>query len=262
MTAQERSRKAWSALSGGVRRIWRWWALRARPDPPPARVRLVAEWVARLLIGALGVSVLMVLALRWIPPVTTSYILQARVLSGSDLPDGIHRDWVSRRDISSELAIAVVAAEDQRFPEHHGLDLKAIQEALVEDDRQRGASTISQQVAKNLFLWPGGWVRKGIEAYFTILIEALWPKKRILEMYLNVAEFGPGIYGAEAASQRYFGKPAASLNRDESTRLAAVLPSPRRMSAARPSEYVRDRAAEIASEVRRLGGPSYLDGVW
>lgn len=251
-----------AALIGTAKRFWRWWAFRERPEHPVSRRRAVAEWSARFLIGIFAASAFIVLALRWVPPPTTAYVLRARIFQAGELPHGIQRDWTPRRSISDELAIAVVAAEDQRFPEHHGFDLAAIQEALDEEGRRRGASTISQQVAKNLFLWPGGWVRKGIEAYFTVLIEALWPKKRILEVYVNVAEFGPGIYGAEAASRHFFRKPAASLTRAEATTLAAVLPSPARMSAARPSEYVRRRAADIASEVRRLGGPAYLEGVW
>ena len=150
----------------------------------------------------------------------------------------------------------MVAAEDQKFPIHAGFDFDAIADA-IEDGGDggpaRGASTISQQVAKNLYLWPGrSWLRKAIEAYFTVLIETLWPKRRILEVYLNVAEFGPGVFGAGAAAQRYFGEPPSRLDRDEAARLAAVLPSPRRMHADRPVR-LRARRARTGSRPRRRG---------
>jgi len=150
-----------------------------------------------------------------------------------------------------------VAAEDQKFPDHHGFDLSAIGDALATGDR--GGSTISQQVTKNLLLWPGRSVlRKGIEAGLTVYLELLWPKQRILEVYLNVAELGPGIYGVGAASERLFDKPAARLNAREAALLAAVLPSPRRWSAAQPGPYVEERARNIRRQVQRLGGPGYL----
>jgi monofunctional glycosyltransferase len=155
----------------------------------------------------------------------------------------------------------VVAAEDQKFPSHRGFDVESIGDAWEQRarGRVRGASTISQQVAKNLFLWSGrSWVRKGFEAWFTVLIESLWSKQRILEVYLNVAEFGPGIYGAEAAAQRHFGKPAAALTRREAALLAAVLPDPRAMRAAVPSAYVARRARWIERQAAQLGGPAYL----
>jgi monofunctional biosynthetic peptidoglycan transglycosylase len=155
----------------------------------------------------------------------------------------------------------VVAAEDQKFPTHFGFDFQSISEALEENrERSRGASTITQQVAKNLFLWSGhSYARKLIEAWFAALIELCWPKQRILEVYLNIAEFGPGIYGAEAASQAFFGKPARLLNTYQSALLAAVLPNPRQMSAARPSSYVNGRAWEILLLARDLGGAKYLE---
>jgi monofunctional biosynthetic peptidoglycan transglycosylase len=146
---------------------------------------------------------------------------------------------------------------------HHGFDFESIAKVLEkEGGPRRGASTISQQVAKNLFLWPGKtYIRKGLEAYLTLLIETLWPKRRILEIYLNVAEFGPGIFGAGAAGQQLFGKPALNLSLWESSLLAAVLPNPKRMSAQNPSDYVRHRAWEIRSWVRKLGGANYLEGI-
>jgi monofunctional biosynthetic peptidoglycan transglycosylase len=164
--------------------------------------------------------------------------------------------------VSSHLPIAVVAAEDQRFPQHHGFDFDSIAGALEERlarGRVRGASTISQQLAKNLFLWPGrSWFRKAVEAYFTSVIELAWPKRRILEVYLNVAQFGPCIFGIGAASEQFFAKPASSLNPREAALLAAVLPNPVRLRADRPPPHVRQRAAWVRDQVARLGGSAYL----
>jgi monofunctional biosynthetic peptidoglycan transglycosylase len=164
--------------------------------------------------------------------------------------------------ISPYAGIAVIASEDQRFAEHWGFDLDSIQDAIEEREgggRSRGASTISQQVAKNLFLWPGrSWLRKGLEAYFTVLIELLWSKQRILEVYLNVAQFGDRIFGVDAASRRFFGKRASALSAREAALLAAVLPNPVRMRADDPSPYVRERARWIQRQMQSLGGPGYL----
>jgi monofunctional biosynthetic peptidoglycan transglycosylase len=164
--------------------------------------------------------------------------------------------WVNWKKISPCAPLAVVAAEDQKFPAHWGFDREAIAEAWherVEGVRVRGASTISQQVAKNLFLWPGkSFVRKGIEAYFTVLIEILWPKRRILEVYLNIAEFGDGVYGVGAASHTFFRKSPGRLEREECALLAAVLPSPLRLHLNRPSSYVLRRSGRILEEMDRL----------
>lgn len=200
-----------------------------------------------------------VLALRWIPPLTTAFILRERAFG----PEPVAHEWTPWSEISPELPLAVVASEDQRFPEHHGFDLKEIRSALEEEGRRRGASTLSQQVAKNLYLWPGGgYARKAVEAWFTVWIETLWPKRRILEVYLNVAEFGPGVFGAGEAARRYFGVAPAALSREQASRLAAVLPSPKRMSAARPSTYVLRRSNEIQTQMRALGGTPFLEGIW
>jgi monofunctional biosynthetic peptidoglycan transglycosylase len=214
-----------------------------------------------LAVGQIGVSfivlsVIVTLPLRWIHPVTTSFILQDRAASSAEM----RRMWTPFEEMSQHLPIAVVAAEDQMFPFHHGFDLESISKAMNEErDRPRGASTISMQLAKNLYLWPGrSMLRKGLEAWFTVLIELFWPKERILEVYLNVVEFGNGIYGAESASRYHFGKSVSQLGTYESALLAAVLPSPRRMSAGSPSSYVYRRATQITSEVRRLGGSGYL----
>jgi len=206
--------------------------------------------------AALLLSVVLVLPWRWIAPPTSAFMLR----EGSGSAGAIHHHWVPWSRISPQLPIAVVAAEDQKFPHHAGFDFESIAEALQDHRRRpRGASTISQQVAKNLFLWPGrSYLRKGLEAYLTVWIELLWPKRRILEVYLNCAEFGPGIFGAGAAAERLFGKSAARLTRYESALLAAVLPNPKRMSAGRPSAYVRERAREIVRAISQLGGPGYL----
>ena len=174
----------------------------------------------------------------------------------------MHHRWVPYDAISRNLALCVVAAEDQKFPAHHGFDVDSIVRATQEQRRRpRGASTISQQLAKNLYLWPGrSFVRKGLEAYFTVWLEQTWPKRRILEVYLNVAEFGPGIFGAAAASERMFGKPASELTLSEAALLTAVLPSPKRMSATHPSAYVRERASQIERIARALG-TRYVAGI-
>ena len=203
------------------------------------------------------VTVAIVLLLRWIPPPLSAFMLQQR-LSGIAVD---HR-WVPMDRISPHAALAVIASEDQNFFDHWGVDLKAIADAIEDNrtrKRPRGASTISQQVVKNLFLWPGrSYVRKGMEVYFTLLMEMLWSKQRILEVYLNVAEMGKGVFGVEAASQRFFHKPAGRLNRRESATLAAVLPGPKRMLADRPSDYVIRRTWQIIGQMNALGGTGFL----
>lgn len=209
----------------------------------------------------LALTVAAVLPWRWVAPTTTAFMVGQRL--SSDEP--VAYTWTPWDEISPDLAIAVVAAEDQKFPDHHGFDWTQIRDALEEGregGRMRGASTISQQVAKNLFLWPGqSWIRKGAEAYLTVWIELLWPKRRILEVYLNVAEFGPGVFGVGAAADRLLHKQPADLDMHDASLLATVLPSPRRMRVASPSEYMRSRAAEISRAVRQLGGPAYLEGL-
>ena len=170
--------------------------------------------------------------------------------------------WVDWSEMSPHVKMAVVAAEDQKFAAHRGFDLDEILEAVgerVDRGRRRGASTISQQVAKNLFLWPEPtYLRKSLEAYFTVLIETFWSKRRILEVYLNVAEFGVGIYGVEAASRRFFSVSASGLSAEQAALLAAVLPNPRRLRVDRPTPYLLERSAWIRDQARRLGGPDYL----
>jgi len=194
-------------------------------------------------------------------------MLSARVgaIAAHDSAYQTHYDWVNLEQISPHAALAVIASEDQQFPFHAGFDLKSIREAVRENQhrkRPRGASTITQQVAKNLFLWNGGgYVRKGLEAWFTVLIEAMWPKERILEVYLNIAEFGRGVYGVEAASRAFFHKPAAKLGRTEAATLAAVLPNPIRFRVDRPSRYVAARRDWILGQMRGLGGREYLEQI-
>jgi monofunctional glycosyltransferase len=210
-----------------------------------------------LLLFMLAISIAAAAVLRWVDPPLSAFMLWDRIGNDREL----RYEWVPLQHISSHLHITVVAAEDQKFPNHSGFDFQSIAEALDENrQRQRGASTITQQVAKNLFLWSGhSYTRKAVEAWFAVLIELFWSKQRILEVYLNIAEFGPGIYGAEAAAQAFFGKPAHKLNPYESALLAAVLPNPRRMSAASPSRYVHGRAWEILLASRDLGGAKYLE---
>jgi len=216
------------------------------------------------LTGWLVLTVLAVLLLRWVNPFTSAMMVEARLSAWAAQEPGYRTDfrWVSLEQVSGHAAIAVVASEDQLFPYHAGFDFNAIRTAVRESERGkrlRGASTISQQVAKNLFLWSGhSFVRKALEAYFTVLIEFLWPKERILEMYLNVAQFGDGIYGVQAAAERFWHKSAAQLSSADAATLAAVLPNPLKMHADRPSRYVLMRRDQILVQMRALGGESYL----
>jgi len=203
---------------------------------------------AMIAVSFIAISVVLVFSLRWIDPPTSSFIVQDRIGNWFASPKEKHplrHKWVDWPNIAWSAKVAVISSEDQRFAEHFGFDLKQINNALEERERGkrvRGASTISQQVAKNLFLWPGqSWIRKGFEAYFTLLIETLWSKQRILEMYLNMAEFGRGTFGVGAASEVYFHKPASRLSASDAALLAAVLPSPKRMRVDAPSRYVRSR---------------------
>ncbi|MBE5252753.1 monofunctional biosynthetic peptidoglycan transglycosylase [Mixta mediterraneensis] len=171
-----------------------------------------------------------------------------------------HSDWVGHDDISPWIGLAVIASEDQKFPVHWGFDMAAIESVLdSRDERMRGASTLSQQTAKNLFLWDGrSWLRKGLEAGLTVGIETVWTKRRILTVYLNIAEFGAGTFGVEAAAQRYFHKPASRLTMSEAALLAAVLPNPIRFHADAPSGYIRQRQQWIMRQMRQLGGERFL----
>jgi monofunctional biosynthetic peptidoglycan transglycosylase len=228
------------------------------------RLRRLLRGLSLAVAAWFAVTIATVVALRWIDPPFTSFMIQGRIAALFSRDPGYHfayewRDW---ERISKNAALAVVAAEDQAFPRHHGFDFEQIDKALEDRERGRrvrGASTISQQVAKNLFLWPGqSWFRKGLEAGITLLIELAWPKQRILEVYLNVAEFGRGAWGVQAASERFFQKDAARLTRSEAALLAAVLPSPRRFRIDAPTSYVRRRQAWIQRQMASLGGAAYV----
>ena len=218
-----------------------------------------------LLWFAVG-SVVLVLVFRVVPLPGTALMVERKVESWFDgKPIDLQRSWQPWDEISDDLKIAVIAGEDQKFSEHWGFDFGAIQAALAHNERGgsiRGASTLSQQVSKNLFLWSGrSWLRKGLEAWFTGLIEILWPKQRILEVYLNSVEWDDGVFGAEAAARHHFGTNAASLSRQQASLLAAVLPNPRVWSAGHPSIYVARRAGWIRQQMGHLGRDSYLAGL-
>ncbi|HFF8584664.1 TPA: monofunctional biosynthetic peptidoglycan transglycosylase [Raoultella ornithinolytica] len=206
------------------------------------------------------------IALFSILPVPFSAVMLERQIGAwlsGDFHYVAHSDWVGMDEISPWMGLAAIAAEDQKFPEHWGFDVSAIEKALAHNERQenrvRGASTLSQQTAKNLFLWDGrSWLRKGLEAGLTVGIETVWSKKRILTVYLNIAEFGEGTFGVEAASRRYFHKPASKLTASEAALLAAVLPNPIRFRADAPSGYVRSRQAWILRQMRQLGGEGFM----
>ena len=230
---------------------------------PGHRKSLLRRLLRLVLLAALafvGVSFGVVLALRWIDPSFTTVML----LQEGPVGD-LEHTWVSRDSIAWDAARAVIASEDQRFAEHHGIDFRQLNEAIEDyrdGDDLRGASTITQQVAKNVFLWQGrSVVRKALDAYFAVLIEICWPKERILEVYLNVAEFGPGIFGIEAAAHEHFGTTAEALSLPQAATLAAVLPNPLRMSASRPSDYVRGRREEIVEQVRLLEERGHYLGI-
>lgn len=235
----------------------RWRCLMARRRKPKPLSKRVAGLAAGLIVAVIAVSALLVVPLRWLAPPTSAFMLQDR--SGRD---PVHYEWTDWAALGDAAALAVVAAEDQKFAGHFGFDLESIHSSVMEyrdGSALRGASTISQQVAKNLYLWPGrSFVRKAVEAWFTLLIEATWPKRRILEIYLNIAELGPGLYGVPAASREYFGKPPAALTDGEAALLAAVLPNPHRLHAGRPSAYVHERQRWILRHMARMRRENWL----
>jgi len=236
-----------------------------------SKKRSPVGWVKRILLRTV-----LVLAVFWgggialfsILPVPFSAVMVERQLGAwltGDFSYVAHSDWVSMDEISPWMGLAVIAAEDQKFPDHWGFDISSIEKALAHNERNenrvRGASTLSQQTAKNLFLWDGrSWVRKGLEAGLTLGMETVWSKKRILTVYLNIAEFGDGVFGVEAAAQRYFHKPASRLTISEAALLAAVLPNPIRFKANAPSGYVHSRQAWIMRQMRQLGGEAFMTG--
>ncbi len=232
--------------------------------------RRVVRAGALLVVAGLGLAALATaipLALfRSAEPPTSAFMLRSHFADpATGWPcERVEQRWVDWEEISPHVPIAVVLAEDQRFRQHRGFDFRSIAEAVKEreDGRVRGASTISQQLAKNLFLWPGrSLLRKGLEAWFTVWIELAWPKRRILEVYLNVAQFGPCVFGVEAASRRFFDVGAAELEPEQAALLAAVLPNPLRLRAHNPGPYARERTAEILELMERLGRSAYFRGL-
>jgi monofunctional biosynthetic peptidoglycan transglycosylase len=227
------------------------------PKKNNGRMAQLKAFAYKTAVVLLSATIVVILLLRWVPPPTSAFMLRQQL-------SGHHVDyrWVPLKRISPQAALAVIASEDQNFFEHWGFDMGAIAGAIEDNHSRkhpRGASTISQQVAKNLFLWPQrSYLRKGIEAYFTVLMELLWPKKRILEVYLNIAQMGRGVLGVGAAARRFCPRPAGRLNRPEAATLAAVLPDPRDRVADRPSDYVIERRGQIMAQMKALGGIGFL----
>ncbi|MDQ7785622.1 MAG: monofunctional biosynthetic peptidoglycan transglycosylase [Desulfomonilaceae bacterium] len=235
-----------------------------RDAPARSRVSRLLFIIRRSIICLFILSLAVVVWLRWVPPYTSAVMIEerfSRFFSGKK-QDAIRYQWVDLESISPYMRLAVVASEDQSFPDHCGFDFESIRQAVEERKRRgrlRGASTITQQTAKNLFLWNGrSYVRKGFEAYFAILLELLWPKNRILEVYLNIAQFGDGVYGVGAAAKTYLHKSPSKLTRRDAALLAAVLPNPKRFKVRRPSSHVRTRRSWILRQMNLLGGVGYL----
>ncbi|WP_213878433.1 monofunctional biosynthetic peptidoglycan transglycosylase [Pseudomonas sp. dw_358] len=236
---------------------------RSSGQAKPSMLRALFRRLFKAALWFAAGSALLVLAFRFVPPPGTMLMVERKVQSWSDgQPIELQRTWRPWGQISDDLKVAVIAGEDQKFAEHWGFDFDAIQAALAHNERGgtiRGASTLSQQVAKNVFLWSGrSWLRKGFETWFTVLIETFWSKQRILEVYLNSAEWDDGVFGAEAAARHHFGVGAAYLSRQQASQLAAVLPNPRHWSAGHPDAYVQSRAAWIRQQMAQLGGDDYL----
>ena len=232
-------------------------------------MRMVLRWLRRVVFAFLVVSIGAVVAYRFIdPPVTPLMLIRSAESLAAGRSPAFHAYWVDLGAISPALLRTVIAAEDARFFTHHGVDVDAVEEARTYNARHRGkrrhgASTITMQCARNVFLWQGrNWVRKALEAYFSVLIEALWGKRRILEVYLNVVEWGPGIYGAEAAARHYFRLPASQLDVHSAALLTAALPNPWRWNPAAPTVYLATRAATIAERAAavRLAPLGYARG--
>jgi monofunctional biosynthetic peptidoglycan transglycosylase len=222
-------------------------------------------WLKRVLLAVLGLWLAGIILFAFLPVPFSAVMVERQIsawLSG-DFSYVAHSDWVSMDEISPNMVLAVMAAEDQKFPDHWGFDVAAIEKAISHNERRptriRGASTLSQQTAKNLFLWDGrSWVRKGLEVGLTAGIELVWTKRRILTVYLNIVEFGDGIFGVEAAAQHFFNKPAKRLTASEAALLAAVLPNPHRFKVKAPSGYVIGRQQWIMRQMRQLGGAEFL----
>lgn len=212
-------------------------------------------WVWKLIVIGLLFSALITVPFRWVNPPVTAFVLQDE----QTIDPYVSSRWTPIEKIAPAMQIAVVAAEDQTFPNHYGFDFDSLKRAISQGGAQGGGSTITQQLTKNLYLWPGrSFVRKGIEAYLTLWIASTWPKQRVLEVYLNIVEFGPGIFGITQASKHFFNKTPEQLTLYEASLLAAVLPSPKAWRVDKPSAFVLSRAKKIRRFIRQLGGPSYL----
>ncbi|MCL6524036.1 MAG: monofunctional biosynthetic peptidoglycan transglycosylase [Thermoflavifilum sp.] len=222
------------------------------------------RFLKRLLLILFVVQLLYIVILKWVPPPTTFTMIQNRLAAWRD-QQPFRYTWVSYDRISSYAKLAVMAGEDQLFPDHNGFDFKSIEKAWKHNQHSRslrGASTISQQVARNVFLWQGrNWIRKGIEVYFTFMIEKIWGKRRILEMYLNVAQMGPHIFGIQAAAQTYYHKPASRLTREEAAMIAAVLPNPVRFLVNPPSSFTRWRQQYLLKQMQNLAGDPDIEAL-
>ena len=224
-------------------------------------MKRLRRWLFWSIATLILISIIPVLVFRWVAP-PTSAVMLTRTLIEAEQQD---YQWVPLAHMSADLPLAVVASEDQKFPDHFGFDISAIKDAVeqhAQGRRLRGASTLTQQVARNLFLWQGrSFLRKGLEAWLTVLLEILWSKERILEVYLNIAETGKQTFGVQAASLKFFSRPASTVTREQAALLAAVLPNPLRFQAKRPSAYVIKRRNEILGQMAQLGGKAYLKGI-
>jgi monofunctional biosynthetic peptidoglycan transglycosylase len=225
-------------------------------------IQKLLKFLKAFLIWVFAASIVSVVFFRFIPPPFTPLMLLrccGQKIQGREIR--LRKQWRSLDDISRYYPMAVIASEDQNFLNHHGFDVDAIRKAFKNNSRKnkvKGASTITQQVAKNLFLWPGrSWIRKGLEVYFTLLLEVFWSKKRIIEMYLNISEMGDGIYGAEAASKEYYKKSALRVNASQAALVAAILPNPRKWKPNRPTPYLHARQSWILRNMKRLGKPDF-----
>jgi len=240
-----------------------------RARPQPLRRRRRSPWRLLVLVpaGFLLLSIVLTASLRWLNPPTSAFMVAAHVVAimHGDKDFIVDHRWLPLSAQSPWPGVAVIAAEDQKFARHRGFDFDAMQSAIDAHQRGaslRGASTLSQQLAKNLYLWSGrSWLRKALEAWLTVLLETTLDKRRILEIYLNVVEFGPGVYGVEAASQRYFGHGAQSVSAPEAAALAAVLPAPSNYSVTAPSDYVRARQRWILKQMQALGGAAVVSSL-
>ena len=218
------------------------------------------KFIRKVILYLFVAHLLYIVVLKWINPPFTITQVQQMVEQGK-----FNRDYISYNEMGRNIKLAVIGSEDQKFPVHNGFDIDGIQEAIEknkEGKKLRGGSTISQQVAKNVFLWQGrSWLRKGLEVYFTFMIEKIWGKQRILEMYLNTSEMGIGVFGVEAASEYYFNKPAKDLTKNEAARIAAALPLPRKYNVNPPSPFISKRASHIERQMRNIQGSADLEKV-